>query len=199
MQAKRADWRMLQEWAESGLICLKYLDESGFERSSPLTYSYSKRGQQKRIAQPRKRGRRISALGLWEPGRSFEYGLVVGGFNSQRYLKLMNWQAEHAAHRLASTGQLTVIIQDGASSHKSKLVKSYWQQWHDQGLIIFFLPPYSPQMNRLEDEWLHLKREELASQLFDDEYDLAKALIDIIEQRGRTEQYSVERFRFNHV
>ncbi|WP_442994305.1 transposase [Scytonema sp. PRP1] len=25
-------------------------------------------------------------------------------------------------------------------------------------LYIFFLPPYSPQMNRIEDEWLHLKR-----------------------------------------
>ncbi|WP_442943601.1 hypothetical protein [Nostoc sp.] len=28
-------------------------------------------------------------------------------------------------------------------------------------------------MNRIEDEWLHLKRHKLSSQIFDDEYELA--------------------------
>lgn len=144
VQAKQANWLMLKLWAKSGLICLEYLDESGFERSSPLTYTYAQRGVQKRIQQPRERSRRISALGLWEPGRGFEYGLVVGGFNSNRYIALMTWQACRSAKRLATTGQLTVIIQDGASSHKSKLVKQHWQQWQELGLLIFFLPPYSP-------------------------------------------------------
>ncbi|MEH2463504.1 hypothetical protein [Nostoc sp.] len=60
---KQADWFMLQLWAESGLICLKYVDESGFERCSTLNYSYSRRGKQKRIHQPPKRGKGISALG----------------------------------------------------------------------------------------------------------------------------------------
>lgn len=62
----------------------------------------------------------------------------------------------------------------------SKLVKQHWQRWSEQGLLVFFLPPYSPQMNRIEDEWLHLKRESLASRLFEDEYDLAVALIEAI-------------------
>lgn len=47
------------------------------------------------------------------------------------------------------------------------------EDWYSQGLILFFLPPYNPQMNRIEDEWLHLKRDELASRVFEDEYDLA--------------------------
>jgi putative transposase len=194
--AKQADGQLLKLWAQAGAICLKYLDESGFERCSSLNYTYARRGKQKRIAQARRRGRRISALGLWEPNRSFEYGLVVGGFNSQRYVALMNWQAEAAAVRLMTTGQLTVVIQDGASSHRSKLVKQHWQRWSEQGLLVFFLPPYSPQMNRIEDEWLHLKRESLASRLFEDEYDLSLALIAAIEQRGEQGNYSVERFKF---
>jgi putative transposase len=112
---------LLKLWAATGAIVLKYLDESGFERCGSLNYSYARRGKQKRIAQARRRGRRISALGLWEPNRSFEYGLVVGGFNSERYVSLMNWQAARAAQHLSATGQLTVIVQDGASSHRSKL------------------------------------------------------------------------------
>ena len=52
-------------------------------------------------------------------------------------------------------------------------------------------------MNRIEDEWLQLKRTELASQVFDDEVDLAGAIMQGIENRGKNGGYSVERFRFN--
>jgi putative transposase len=50
---------------------------------------------------------------------------------------------------------------------------------------------------RIEDEWLHLKRDELASRVFDDEVDLADAIIEGIENRGKNGGYPVERFRFN--
>ena len=195
--AKYADWLTLKLWATCQLICLKYLDESGFERTSRLGYSYIRRGQQKPIYQPRQRGRRISVLGLWQPKASFEYGMVVGGFNTKRYLKLMEWQASKAEQHLAQAGQITVIIQDGASFHKSLAVQQHWRRWQQQGLFLFFLPPYSPQMNRIEEEWLHLKREQLASQVFEDEYEVVKALIDGIEARGQRGGYEVERFRFN--
>ena len=143
---------MLLCWAEEGLIRLMYLDESGFERTSPLTYSYIKQGQQQRIVKPHRRGRRISVLGFWQPQARFDYGLVVGGFNSNRYKMLMNWQAERAHTYLQATGQITVVIQDGASFHRSQSVQQSWKDWQEQGLYIFFLPPYSPQMNRIEIE-----------------------------------------------
>jgi putative transposase len=194
---KRADWEMLKQWDVEGLVRLVYLDESGFEKRSPLTYSYVRQGQQHRIVKPHRRGRRISLLGFWQPGDRFEYGMVVGGFNSDRYLTLMHWQAEPAKTHWQATGQITVMVQDGASFHRSKVVQAYWQQWQEMGLFIFFLPPYSPQMNRIEDEWLHLKRHELCSQLFEHEYDLAMTLMDVIEQRGQRRGYPVERFIFN--
>lgn len=52
-------------------------------------------------------------------------------------------------------------------------------------------------MNRIEDEWLQLKRNELASRVFDSEFDLADAIIEGIENRGRKAGYPVERFKFN--
>lgn len=125
--------------------------------------------------------------------------MVVRGFNRDRDLTLMHWQAERAEVHWQASGQITVIVQDGASFHRSKVVQACWQQWQEMGLFIFFLPPYSPQMNRIEDEWLHLKRHELCSQLFEHEYDLAITLMDVIEQRGQRRGYSVERFIFNSV
>lgn len=190
---------MLKLWAQLGVVCLKYLDESGFDGCGSIGYTYSRRGKQKHIQQQRKRGKRISILGLWQPQVQFDYGLVVGSFNTKRYLRLLEWQACKAAEHLAQTGQVTVIVQDNASSHKSHLVQQHWTQWQEQGLFLFFLPPYSPQMNRIEEEWLHLKRDELAGRMFDNSYDLATAVIAGGESRSQRGNYNSERFKFNHV
>ena len=52
-------------------------------------------------------------------------------------------------------------------------------------------------MNRIEQEWLHLKRDGLASRVFEDEVDLAHAIIEGLQNRGRNRGYIVERFKFN--
>ena len=83
----------------------------------------------------------------------------------------MDWQAAIAQHHLHHTGQITVIIHDNASVHKSHFTRQHHQRWQQLRLYVFFLPPYSPQMNRIEDEWLHLKRDELAGRVFEDEYE----------------------------
>lgn len=109
----------------------------------------------------------------------------------------MEWQAQKAANHFAVTGQITVVVLDNASFHKSQILRQHWQHWQQQGLFLFFLPPHSPQMNRIEDEWLHLKREQLSSQIFEDEYEVAMAVISGIEARGEKGGYEVERFMFN--
>ena len=74
---KQVDLDLLTLAAQMGQIVLKYLDESGFSLWSPVSYSYSRIGEQKRLEQTEKRwGRRISILGLWQPGEHFEYALV---------------------------------------------------------------------------------------------------------------------------
>ncbi|MCH9056957.1 transposase [Synechococcus sp. PCC 6716] len=124
VRCKRADWEMLKQWAVEGLMRVLYLDESGFEKTSPLTYSDVKRGQQHRMVNPQRRGRRMSVLGFRQPGWQFDYGMVVGGFNSDRDLTLMHWHAERAKAHWQVTGQITVMIQDGASFHRSTAVQA---------------------------------------------------------------------------
>lgn len=116
------------------------------------------RGQQKKVEQHKRRGRRINILGVWQPQQQFNYALMVGSLKTETFLKLMDWQAAKAHRLFEQTGQMTVIVLDNASVHKSQLVSQRLKDWQHQGLLLFFLPPYSPQMNRIEDEWLHLKR-----------------------------------------
>ena len=136
-------------------------------------------------------------LGLYSLGVSFDYGLKLGSFKKDTYLKLMNWQAQKAAKHLANTGQITVIVQDNHPIHKSQEVRQYWNQWQQQGLYLFQLPTYSSQMNLIETEWHQIKLHELAGRIFEDEYDLAIAVIDGVEARAQRGLYNTERFLFN--
>jgi hypothetical protein len=109
----------------------------------------------------------------------------------------MDWVAQKAALTLEQTGRFTVIVQDNSSIHKRELVRQHWQKWQDQGLLLFFLPPYSAEMNRIEDQWHQLKAHKIAGQMFADEYDLALAVIKGMEIRSEAGGYWLERFMFN--
>jgi hypothetical protein len=107
---------MLELAAAAEEIELKYLDEAGFCLGSPVSYSYSGVGEQKRMEQPLKKyGRRISILGLWQLGKSFNYGLAQGGFEGKSYIKIMDSEAKKAAETLAQHELITVIVQDNGS------------------------------------------------------------------------------------
>lgn len=109
----------------------------------------------------------------------------------------MNWQATQAEERLENCGKITVVVQDQGSIHISKLTKSYYKTWEKKGLYIFLLPSYSPELNRIENEWQRLKEDELAGQIFEDEYELAIAVIEAIEVRQQRNGLKVERLRMN--
>jgi putative transposase len=196
-QAKRADLEMLEVSQREGLIHLKYLDESGFKLESGVSYGWIRRGIQKCIRQPEKRGMRISILGLLERGKSFIYGLVTGGFRGKKYIEMMNKEADRAKKEMIETGRITVVVLDNYILHKSKMVKGCWASWAEAGLYFFFLPPYSAEMNRIEDEWHQLKNHELAGRSYEDEYELVRGIIEGVTARGVKKEYITERYIFN--
>lgn len=162
-----------------------------------MSYSYSRIGTQKRLEQTERRGGRISILGLWEPDKGFEYALACGSFKSASYIRVMDWVAHRAQETLNQTGRLTVIVQDNGSAHTSLVTRQQWQRWQEQGLLLFFLPQYCSQMNLIEQEWHQLKTHEIAGRMFEDEYDLALAIIKGMEDRSVAGNYTLERFKFN--
>jgi len=188
---------MVELSAAVGEIDLLYLDESGFCMWTPSGYSYFFKGKQKRLEQTKRRGRRLSILGLWQPSVKFTYGLAIGSFTSESYIKIMDEQAVLAESELKRTGKIRVIVQDNGSIHKSQKVQQKWSQWEAMGLYLFFLPPYCSEMNPIEVEWHQIKAHEIAGQMFEDELDLAYAVMSGVEVRAISGEYSTERFRFN--
>ena len=51
----------------------------------------------------------------------------------------------------------TVVVIDNASIHKSKKFKEMLPIWKKKGLTVFYLPPYSPQLNPIEMVWKFMK------------------------------------------
>ena len=154
-------------------------------------------GEQKRIEQTDRRKGRISILGLWQPDQSFKYALACGSFKSESYIKVIDWVAGLASQTLKDTGRMIVVVQDNGSLHKSHLTRQQWQRWLAQGLFLFFLPPYCSQMNRIEHQWHLLKTHEICGRMFEDEYDLALAIMDGMKARSFKGGYPLERFKFN--
>ena len=52
-------------------------------------------------------------------------------------------------------------------------------------------------MNPIELEWQHLKKDELAGRMFDDELELAQAVINGVQARAEIGNYSTQRIKFN--
>ena len=175
---------------------MKYLDESGFVDWSPVSYSWSLVGTQKRQEQTSQRGKRVSLLGVWEPGVEMTYGLVTGSIDSETFIKFINRQAQQAQTKLNRTGAITVIVQDNASIHTSKLVQQQIPTWQSQGLYFFQLPKYCSEMNPIEGEWHQLKAHEIRGRMFENTYDLSMAVIAGMRARGNDSSHRVNRFNF---
>ncbi|MEM9163232.1 MAG: transposase [Cyanobacteria bacterium P01_F01_bin.4] len=188
---------MLEAAAAAGYIDLKYLDETGCCLWSPVSYTYSRIGQQKRLEQTDRRGQRVSILGVWDPDETFDYALVVGGFDSARYIEMMDWLAAKAAQTFAQTGRLTFVVQDNCRIHTSHLVQQQWEQWRAQGLFVLFLPPYCSALNLIETQWHQLKTHELAGRMFEYEDELTEAIVDGMIDRSHKGGYKLDRLILN--
>jgi transposase len=185
---KQADLEMLEMASAAGEIDLLYGDESGCCLWSEVGYSYYFRGEQKRQEQTKKKGKRLSIMGLWQPLVSFFYSLVLGSMKSEDFIAMMNQQAKIAEEK----GRMRVVVLDNGSIHVSKIVKEKYKEWESSGLFLFFLPPYCSQMNKVELEWQHLKEDELAGQMFDSEQALACHVIWGLESRGEQAGHEVQ-------
>ena len=58
---------------------------------------------------------------------------------------------------VAQTVKMTVVILDNSPIHKSKKFMAKIEEWKEKDVLIFFLPPYSPELNLIEILWRRIK------------------------------------------
>jgi transposase len=138
-------WKALE-----GEIELAYVDEAGFSLAPPVRSAWTLRGKTHKT-QPQKAGRlnvmgaMLSSGGLYLSGTwGTMTSLAFAGFLSQL---------------LKRTAKPLVVVVDNASIHAAKAVRALLQLPEFERLTLYFLPAYSPELNRIEILWRKIKYE----------------------------------------
>lgn len=127
---------------------LYYYDESGFSLTSALPYAWQKIG--KTIEIPAAKGKRITVAGLMNKQADFYYQTHTGYMGSNEVMGLLDSFCKKIQ-------QKTVVVLDNAPTHRSKPFMEKLKYWQEQDLYIFFLPAYSPELNKIEMLWKNIK------------------------------------------
>jgi len=165
----------LQTQEAKGRIALYYFDEAGFSLEPTIPYAWQEAGEV--IELPTRKDGRINVLGFMNRNndvhaymfeQSIHTGVVIGCFDA--FCQTLT--------------QKTVVVMDNASIHRSEEFEDRIPYWKKQGLIIKYLPPYSPELNLIEILWRRIKYTWLPFSAYACLNALIEALEDILSQVG---------------
>jgi len=129
-------------------MVLAYVDEAGFAQVHPNRSAWTPQGECHLIEA--KRGKRLNVLAAMLSTGGLFSAKLWQTTNSDAFVGFIGLLKEHVKKRL------TVIL-DNASIHKSKANAQIIRFLETQGVTLYFLPPYSPELNRIEKLW-HLMK-----------------------------------------
>jgi transposase len=147
-QQARQEIDVLNVRAESGEIVLGYLDEAGFSCVHPNRRAWTKIGSQHLISAIR--GQRLNVLAALMSSGELEDFMFSGPMSSKIFTDFVDEIADKYDKEI-------VFIIDNASFHKSKAVAEWVKNSKPKNVTLKFLPPYSPELNRIEKFWHTVK------------------------------------------
>lgn len=151
----------LKAKAAAGDLVLYYLDECGFSPTLPISYSWTLPGRRKWTRYEAPQGRRVNALAAYRPyGPSprlevFTAERTWDSYDLLGFLKALPWSKRPR-----------VVVLDNASIHTSQVVRRARHRLPAQGIYLYFLPPYSPDLNQVEPVFRQVKHQEIPQRSF---------------------------------
>lgn len=140
----------LQARAQAGQCELLYYDEVGFSPNPPVQYGWGRIGQT-RCAQAGSHRQRVNVLGALRHDHTLVWRLHDKRTVREDVMAMLDELAAqpHAVPR--------IVVLDNAGIHKGEPMKEKRRQWEQQSLFLYYLPPYSPELNRIEILWKQAK------------------------------------------
>jgi transposase len=112
------------------------------------------------------RTRSISMVSAVSPRGELHFQVHETGIRQEEFL-------EFCKMLLADAGRPVFLIMDNSQVHRAKILKTYADQSNGM-LTLFFLPPYSPDLNPDEWVWKNVKHDNLGRASVKDESQLAE-------------------------
>ena len=135
------------------------------------------------ILLPASRGKSFSVVGLMNRKNDLFFEVHSTSFNSEKAIAFID-------RFVLQIKKQTVIILDNAPIHKSKKFKKKIKEWEELDLRIYFLPPYSPELNLIEILWKRIKYQWLPFQAYSSTNALNKKLENVLKNAG--EKYVIK-------
>lgn len=127
-----------------------YFDEAGFSVKGVVPYGWTPVGERASVPVTGNRGSSVQALGFTRPDGDVKTYLHKGTVNTETVISVL----DDYSNQIDRT---TVIVLDNASCHKSAAFHDRLETWAERGLLVYHIPPYSPELNKIELFWQKLK------------------------------------------
>jgi len=140
----------LAELLDEPSLDVVYFDEAGFSLKGVVPYGWLPVGERSDVPVTGAHGSNVQAIGFEHKDGHVQTYLHKGYVNTEAVIEIMNDFCE-------TVEQTTVVILDNASCHTSNAFKECLKRWDERGLLVYHLPPYSPELNSIERLWKKLK------------------------------------------
>jgi putative transposase len=144
---RKAYLRLRERYARRGKTFV-YIDESGFTPSANRRYAYAPKGQRVYGLVAGKRRPRTSLIAA-RIGESFEEPFLFQGTCNANVFNA--WLERQLCPRL---NENHVVVMDNVPFHKGRNTQERIEQ---RGATLLFLPPYSPDLNPIENDFAAIK------------------------------------------
>ena len=157
-----------------------FADESGFSLTPCVPYGWQAPGQ--RYCLPTQRSLTQSIFGLLSQHNQLWTYWAKKSINSEFVIECLN-------NFVRQLNKVTLLVMDNARIHTAKAFQACLPEWEEKGLLIFYMPAYSPHLNRIERLWQKVKYEWLKAPDYASTQTLHNALRHIFHQFGK--QYNI--------
>ena len=162
----------LKKKSAQGKLTLAFVDECGFSPSQPVNYSWAVWGERKYVPYENPNRRRMNVMAaMMSDGRS---GTLVWSkqprpFRSEEFVKFLT-------RTFSEVNGLKVVVVDNYSIHRSKVVKEACGSLRRAGIVLYYLPPYSPELNDIEGVFGAIKHHDMPERAYKSLDELGEAI-----------------------
>ena len=175
-EQKISELAELKEQEKTGKIDLRYVDETGLCWLPYVPYAWQEKGGKIKIKS--QRSKRLNILGFYNKNNELDSYIFECAIDSNIIIYCIDKFS-------LSLKKDTVLVMDQASINTAKKIKNQEEKWKKQGLSIFFLPTYSPQLNLIEILWRFIKYQWLKPSDYESWETLVKAVENILQEIGK--------------
>lgn len=175
----------MKQAAHDGDIDLYFLDESGFAPTLPGTSTWAREGSRAIVRAEATERRRVNAIGAVAPygdRQRLAWRTTTDKIDSALFLRFL-WR--DVAQMRGPVGRVRhdyererpcVVVVDNYSVHRSAVVKKMMPYLRFAGIVLFYLPPYSPELNPIEGIWRQIKHSGMPQRSYTTEQQLQQAV-----------------------